>query len=68
MAIGINLKEESYDDDKPLFGRHYLEDEDMGFYGVNTQDKRFIFDSFKALSKKDKEWIINELRKNKYIK
>lgn len=62
MAIGINLGEDSDDYDGPLFGRHYLEDEDLGFYGNPLDSKEAILTAIKQLSEKDKKWLIKQLK------
>lgn len=61
MAIGINLGDD-LDDDINMFARHYLEDEDLGFYGNPLENKKSLLKAIKQLSEKDQEWLKKQLK------
>lgn len=64
MAIGIGSSfREDEDDDKPLFGRHWLEDSQ----GNLILSREQIYNGFLRLNREDKKWIRNKIKIKKKV-
>lgn len=69
MAIGINSEFLDNDnDDRPLFGRHWLEDSSSISFPFETIKKEMLLKYIINLSEKDRQWLEIELEKNRVAK